>query len=99
MDVATPGQKARFFAKGLPQSWIDGQWQLQRGILKQVYCLPCAVQLLCCCCAAAVVCPALRPYAPLSPLLPACPCPPCPLPVCPACCPCCRLSCTYVEIT
>ena len=69
MDVATPGQKARFFAKGLPQSWIDGQWQLQRGILKQVYCL----HVLCCCCAAAVVCPALRPYAPLSPLLPVLP--------------------------
>ena len=36
MDVATPGQPARPFAKGLPQSWIDAQWELQREILPKM---------------------------------------------------------------
>jgi alpha-N-acetylglucosaminidase len=36
MDVATPGQPARAFAKGLPQAWIDAQWELQRQILPKL---------------------------------------------------------------
>ena len=36
MDVATPGQPARPWAKGLPQAWIDAQWELQRQILPKM---------------------------------------------------------------
>eukprot|EP01045_Picozoa_sp_COSAG04_P032832 COSAG04_NODE_6568_length_1303_cov_1.129568_2_plen_74_part_00 len=36
MDSALPGQPARPFAKGLPQSWIEAQWELQREILPRM---------------------------------------------------------------
>ena len=36
MDTALPGQPARPFAKGLPQTWIDAQWDLQREILPRM---------------------------------------------------------------
>ena len=36
MDVATPGQPARPYATGLPQAWIDAQWELQREILPKM---------------------------------------------------------------
>lgn len=36
MDVATPGQPARPWARGLPQAWIDEQWKLQRQILPRM---------------------------------------------------------------
>ena len=36
MDSALPGQPVRPFAKGLPQSWIEAQWELQREILPRM---------------------------------------------------------------
>ena len=35
-EAGLPGQAARPWAKGLPQSWIDGQWRLQQEILPKM---------------------------------------------------------------